>query len=37
MSGLENSDRPLWVDERPSVELNMRLLFLSRGAIHGYH
>ncbi len=36
LSALEQSDRPEWVDKRPSAKITMRLLSLDRGAIHGY-
>ena len=36
MSQPENRHRLVWVDKRPSAGINMRLLSVNRGAIHGY-
>src|SRR6266550_9463657 len=36
MAALANADRLQWVVKRPSAEINMKLLSLNKGAIHGY-
>ena len=36
MTAPRRIELPLWVDKRPSTGINMKLLSLNKGAIHGY-
>jgi hypothetical protein len=36
MAGMGSREQQEWVDKRPSIEINMRLLSINKGATHGH-